>query len=447
MKARILIIIAGLSIVGIFGVLYVANMIENYEDQKAQEEWREIREDSLSEIKKNKISDPICFVIDRATSGETGSAVTVDDCFTLKQFEGMGCTKPMLEHLNRHSNILDFVTDGTYHLDFIGLPEGMSIEKFEECWDVILEKRHMITSKSKDGSKICPDGKDYNEVLLKCVVSCENDLVYNGYTDSCSTEFELKYHGFCNDGFTYNPSSHVCYSDESQHIPLKDPPRSPPPEPEPTSTLTEVHCFPNQVIYNDECIYVLTPTDEFPEGMTKYFSMVDDKIINFCEIKNATSDRENASSTTLDRCFEISHYTISYVNVIDFQSTTPPTWINIRMENLTRYVELDSSPTFKVIESGWGNPCTHPTLEVYHMKQEIGNDYTVDDLMYKHRIVYSCPWYEAIYPPPEVLRIWDESDFTDFPICETQGRFLIIGDSGHERIALEEYYCGVEDEN
>ena len=230
----------------------------------------------------------------------------------------------------------------------------------------------------------------------------------------------------------------ACLESESERIP---------PEPEPSHTITEVHCFPNQIIYNDECIYVLTPTDELPEGMTKYFSMVDDKIINFCEIKTATSDRENASGIALDRCFEISHYTISDVNVIDFQGTTPPTWINIKIEDLTRNVELGSSPTFRVIESGWGHPCTHPTLEVYHMKQEIGNDHTVDDLIYKHRIVYSCPWYEDTYPPPEVLRIWDESDFTDFPICETQGRFLIIGDSGYERIPLEEYYCGVGNED
>lgn len=87
------------------------------------------------------LSDPICFVVDRATSGETGSAVTMGTCFTLKQFEEIGCTKPMLEHLNKHSNILDFESDGAYYLDFIGLPDGMSQEKFEGCWDVFIEKR------------------------------------------------------------------------------------------------------------------------------------------------------------------------------------------------------------------------------------------------------------------------------------------------------------------
>jgi len=233
-----------------------------------------------------------------------------------------------------------------------------------------------------------------------------------------------------------------------EYLASKETRPEPEPEPEPTYTLTEVHCFPNQVIYNDECIYVLTQTDEFPKEMTKYFLMVDDVIINFCEIEIITLQvRENVSGKTLDTCFEISSYTISDVNVIEFQSTTPATWINIRMENLTRYVELGSSPTFRVVESGWGNGCTSPTLEVYHMKQEIGNDHTIDDLIYKHRIVYPCPYYEPIYPPPDVLRIWDESDFPGFPICEQQGRYLIVGDSGYERHALEEYYCGIENEN
>ena len=224
-------------------------------------------------------------------------------------------------------------------------------------------------------------------------------------------------------------------------------PESFPPEPEPTYTLTEVHCFPNQVIYNDECVYVLNPTDEFPKGMTKYFSIVDDKIINFCEIKSTTQNKENASGVTIDRCFEISHYSISDVNVIKFQSTTPPTWINIKLEDLTRNVELGSSPTFTVVESGWGNSCTSPTLEVYRMTQEMENNYTSDDLVYKHRIVYSCPYYEHTYPPRDVLRIWDESDFPNFPICEEQGRYLIVGDSGYERLALDYYYCGIDDEN
>lgn len=81
--------------------------------------------------------------------------------------------------------------------------------------------------------KTCPDGYSYNETLFRCVVSCERDLVYNGYTDSCTTAFELKYHGYCNEGYTYQQSTHACLSDDGAlQTPLKDPPRTPPPEPE-----------------------------------------------------------------------------------------------------------------------------------------------------------------------------------------------------------------------
>ena len=89
----------------------------------------------------------------------------------------------------------------------------------------------------QNDAKNCSDDQTYDKILFKCVVSCEGDLVYNGYTDSCTTEFELKYHGFCNDGHTYHPSTHICLSDGNgfpanlSHEPLKDPPRTAPSEP------------------------------------------------------------------------------------------------------------------------------------------------------------------------------------------------------------------------
>jgi len=39
------------------------------------------------------------------------------------------------------SNLLDEDFDGNYFQNFIGLPDGVSKEKFEECVDFILEKR------------------------------------------------------------------------------------------------------------------------------------------------------------------------------------------------------------------------------------------------------------------------------------------------------------------
>ncbi|PIW35132.1 MAG: hypothetical protein COW26_05225, partial [Nitrosopumilales archaeon CG15_BIG_FIL_POST_REV_8_21_14_020_33_23] len=52
------------------------------------------------------IPDPLCFVIDRATEG-SGRGVTMDACFPLSDFETLECTKPMLEHIYKYTNLLD----------------------------------------------------------------------------------------------------------------------------------------------------------------------------------------------------------------------------------------------------------------------------------------------------------------------------------------------------
>ena len=211
MKTRFLIIAGIVAIVGTV-VALGANLMTEHASQ------REMVLDQRS-IASNAIPDPICFVVDKS-SDESASGVTLDRCITQNEFEDMGCTKPMLEHLYQYSNLLDEEPSGEYVIATIGLPDGMSNEKFQECADAILEKRPIMNSQ-QDKSKTCPNGQDYNEVLFKCVVSCENGLVYNGYTDSCTTEFELKYHGFCNEGFVYDVSSHMCYSGDSQQCPAK----------------------------------------------------------------------------------------------------------------------------------------------------------------------------------------------------------------------------------
>jgi hypothetical protein len=54
--------------------------------------------------------------------------------------------------------------------------------------------------------------------------------------------------------------------------------------------------------------------------------------------------------------------------------------------------------------------------------------------------VYGCPYSDPdVYYP--ILRFWDETDFEPFPVCETEGRYLVVGNSSYERISLEEYYC------
>ncbi len=87
------------------------------------------------------IPDPICFVIDRAISVEKESAVTRDRCFPLEDLEDLGCDKQILDHLYKYSNLFDQEFDGNYIIATIGLPEGITWEKLQECVDVILEKR------------------------------------------------------------------------------------------------------------------------------------------------------------------------------------------------------------------------------------------------------------------------------------------------------------------
>ena len=96
------------------------------------------------ETEPRHVLDPICFVIDSTTSREKGSAVTLDRCFQLSEFETMGCTNPMLEHLYEYSNVLAPEYNGVIYLDFIGLPEGMSHEKFNECFENLSEFRRSL---------------------------------------------------------------------------------------------------------------------------------------------------------------------------------------------------------------------------------------------------------------------------------------------------------------
>ncbi|WP_237089322.1 hypothetical protein [Nitrosopumilus adriaticus] len=261
MKTRFLIIIGIVMVVGAAIALGANIMSENAKQ-------REIKLNQ-SHLAYDPVTDPICFVVDRATSGETGSAVTMGACISLKQFEEMGCTKPMLEHILRYSNLLDEEVDVHVYLDWAGLPNGVTQEKFDECFDAILEKRPILNSENQDEPNSCPDGQNYNEALFKCVITCEGDLVYNGNTDSCTTHFERKYHGFCNEGFTYQPLTHTCLTENNpddgigdlEHTPLKDPPKTAPPEP----AVEDVSSIPSaQEFLNMDCEDLNHHYPEFP---------------------------------------------------------------------------------------------------------------------------------------------------------------------------------------
>ena len=58
-----------------------------------------------------------------------------------EELNNMGCDQPILEHLAKYSNLLDEEFSGKYAMEDIGLSDGMSVEKFNECVDFIFEKR------------------------------------------------------------------------------------------------------------------------------------------------------------------------------------------------------------------------------------------------------------------------------------------------------------------
>jgi len=53
----------------------------------------------------------------------------------------LGCTEPAINHMSRYSNLLDDSFDGTYSLEWIGLPNDLSQIELDKCVKIILEKR------------------------------------------------------------------------------------------------------------------------------------------------------------------------------------------------------------------------------------------------------------------------------------------------------------------
>ncbi|WP_428325420.1 hypothetical protein [Nitrosopumilus sp.] len=138
MKTRLLIII------GIIVAASVTLVVLEY-DQKTKSFMEIIAIDVKFES--IHVPDPICFVVDRSSPDNIGGNVTLDTCITLDQFEEMGCTKPMLEHILEFSNLLDHEVDGLIYLKWVGLPNGVSQEKFDDCFDAISEKRTVSETK------------------------------------------------------------------------------------------------------------------------------------------------------------------------------------------------------------------------------------------------------------------------------------------------------------
>ncbi len=175
-----------------------------------------------------------------------------------------------------------------------------------------------------------------------------------------------------------------------------------------------------------KCIYI-NEDFELPDIMKKAYDLGINNIMNAVDSEELSRDEKK-----------------QYIKFRYEESGDNIPSLNIRIRDFPRNLEYGESPTFTVIETGYANVCTSPILEVYLLKHEVGNDHTSDDLIYKHQIVYSCPPFDKFHP---ILKFWDESDFPSFPVCEKEGRYLIIGDSGYERHALDDYYCGIENEN
>ncbi len=68
------------------------------------------------------------------------------DWCDLQELSSLGCNQPVLDYIFRYTSLFDEKFDGTYAHNFVGLPDGVSKEKFEECVDFIYEKRTSIES-------------------------------------------------------------------------------------------------------------------------------------------------------------------------------------------------------------------------------------------------------------------------------------------------------------
>lgn len=139
MKTRLLIIFGITAVIGTV-IILGANMMMESTNQHEMEL-------NQSHLAWDAIPNPVCFE-DMTTSGQTGGAIAMGSCYPLSDFESMGCTKPMLDHLYEHSNVLAPEYSGAIYLDFIGLPDYMSQEKFDECFENLSEFRISLHSES-----------------------------------------------------------------------------------------------------------------------------------------------------------------------------------------------------------------------------------------------------------------------------------------------------------
>lgn len=135
MKTRLLIIIGIVSFVAI--ILTSISLVYNQEIKIATGMMQSERPESAS------LSDPVCFAIDMPVERPIDNE-TIEVCYPLSDFESLGCTKPMVRHIYKYTNLFEKEFDDFFMQNLPGLPDGMSEEEYGKCLDAASEKRRLM---------------------------------------------------------------------------------------------------------------------------------------------------------------------------------------------------------------------------------------------------------------------------------------------------------------
>ncbi len=122
----------------------------------------------------------------------------------------IGCDKPILTHLARYSNLLDNEFDGNYGIEDIGLPDGVTQQKFEECVDYIFEKR--ILELYNDTPEVIAFYVKYEDAQ----VSVRDDHV--SYFAGNEDDFRVRMNLYFDENYNLDHNNFHCYVErELQH--------------------------------------------------------------------------------------------------------------------------------------------------------------------------------------------------------------------------------------
>lgn len=117
----------------------------------------------------------------RISARQTDEDYCSDWC-DVEELYSIGCDKRILAHLAKYSNLLDEDYDGNYFINEIGLPDGISKEKFQECVDFIIEKR-------------LPSSQDYFFSRINMTNACtsEPSICYGTFSNNTSVRVKCDF--------------------------------------------------------------------------------------------------------------------------------------------------------------------------------------------------------------------------------------------------------------